>query len=62
MLKMIEMIGCSPDGYSKAAQSAVEDCIKTGHIVHFFEVIEHRGSVREGKIKEFQVKIKIAVE
>ena len=29
---------------------------------HFLQVVEQRGAVREGKIKEYQVVLKIAVE
>ena len=36
--------------------------LRRGEKVHFFEVIEQRGAVREGKFKEFQVKLKVAVE
>ena len=62
MLKMFEFIGSSPDGYTEAVKNAVEECIRSGNVVHFFEVIEQRGAVRQGKIKEYQVKVKIAVE
>ena len=62
MLKMIEVIGTSPEGYSEAVKNAVEEISRVGDKVHFFEVIEQRGAVREGKIKEYQVKLKIAVE
>ena len=62
MLKMLEVIGSSPDGYTEAVKNAVEECIRSGNVIHFFEVIEQRGAVRQGKIKEYQAKVKIAVE
>lgn len=62
MLKMIEVIGCSTEGYTEAVKNAVEESIRSGNVVHFFEVIEQRGAVRQGKIKEYQAKVKIAVE
>jgi dodecin len=62
MLKMIEVIGVSPDGYSNAVRRAVESIIATGQKVHFFEVVEQRGAVRDGQISEFQAKVKIAVD
>ena len=62
MLKMMEVIGVSNAGYSEAVKTAVEEIIRAGHSVHFFEVIEQRGAVRGGKITEYQVKVKIAVE
>jgi len=61
LLRFIEVIGSSPSGYSEAVRTAVEDLIAKGEEVHFFQVVEERGSVREGKIKEFQVVLKVAV-
>jgi dodecin len=62
MLRMIEVIGSSEVGYSEAVRAAVQQLIDSGEKVHFFEVIEHRGAVRDGKFKEFQAKVKVAVE
>jgi hypothetical protein len=62
MLKMIEVIGISEKGYSEAVRAAVEQLLSAGEKIHFFEVIEQRGAVREGKLKEFQVKLKVAIE
>ena len=62
MLRMIEVIGSSEVSYSEAVKSAVQQLIDAGEKVHFFEVIEQRGAVREGRFKEFQAKIKVAVE
>ena len=61
MLKFIEVIGTSPLGYSEAVRAAVEDLIAKGEEVHFFQVVEERGSVREGAIKDFQVVLRVAV-
>lgn len=62
MLKMIEIIESSSEGFSEAVKNAVQKLIESGEKVHFFEVIEQRGAVRESKFKEYQVKIKVAVE
>lgn len=62
MFRMLEVVGRSEKSFSEAVKSAVEEMISSGEKVHFFEVIEQRGAVREGKFKEFQVKVKIAVE
>jgi len=62
MLRMIEVIGSSEVGYSEAVRNAVQQLIDAGEKVHFFEVIEQRGAVREGRFREFQAKIKVAVE
>jgi flavin-binding protein dodecin len=57
---MIEVIGISPNSFSEAVKNAVNDVAKTKNNIHFFEVTEQRGCVHEGKIKEFQVKVKVA--
>jgi hypothetical protein len=62
MFKMIEVVGTSDDGFSEAAKDAVNQIIESGEAVHFFEVVEQRGSVRKGKFKEYQVKLKVALE
>ena len=62
MLEMMEVIGISKDGFSEAVKDSVDKIINSGRKVHFFEVIEQRGAVRSGELKEYQVKLKIAVE
>ena len=62
MLRMLEVIGTSSEGFSEAVNNAVGELSKKGEKMHFFEVVEQRGAVRDGKIKEYQVKVKIAVE
>jgi flavin-binding protein dodecin len=62
MLRMVEIVGTSAEGYSEAVRSAVEKMIQKGEKVHFFQIMEQRGAVREGQLKEFQVVLKVAVE
>jgi flavin-binding protein dodecin len=62
MLKMIEVVGTSEISYSEAVKSAVNVLLGSGEKVHFFQVIEQRGAVRDGKLKEFQVVLKVAIE
>ena len=61
MLKMIEMIGCSSQGYSEAVKQTVDHVTGLGEKVHFFEIIEQRGALRAGGL-EYQVKVKLAVD
>jgi flavin-binding protein dodecin len=61
MFQMIEVVGASDRSYSEAARSALEKLAAEGEEVHFFEITEQRGSVRNGII-EFQVKLKAAVD
>jgi dodecin len=62
MLQMFEFVGASPLGFTEAVQAALAEAEARGLKAHFFQVVEQRGAVREGKIKEFQVVLKIAVE
>ena len=62
MLRMLEVVGTSTEGFSAGVRSAVEAVVRAGQKPHFFQVVEQRGSVRDGAIGEFQVVLKIAVE
>ncbi len=62
MFKMVEIIGISEVGFSEAVKDAVNRILDSGEKAHFFEIVEQRGAVRGGKFKEFQVKMKVAVE
>jgi flavin-binding protein dodecin len=60
MYNMIEIVGVSSESFAKATESAVLSVAKHKEAC-WFEVVELRGGVRDGKI-EFQVKVKIAVK
>jgi flavin-binding protein dodecin len=62
MFRMIDIVGTSPLGFSEAVKDAVERVLKSGEKIHFFQVIEQRGAVRDGQLKEFQVIMRVAVE
>lgn len=62
MLKMLDIVGTSPLGFSEAVKQGVEQVLESGEKIHFFQVLEQRGSVRNGKLKEFQVIMRVAVE
>ena len=62
MLKMLEIVGISPVGFSEAVKEGVEQVLQSGERVHFFQVMEQRGAVREGKLKEFQVVLRVAID
>ena len=62
MFRMLEVVGSSKSGYSEAIKTTVERLIAAGEKVHFFQVVEQRGAVRNGEFSEFQVVLKIAVE
>jgi len=62
MFKIKEVVGSSPLGYSEAVKETIEKVLKAGQIVHFFQVLEQRGLIQEGKLKEFQVSLRVAIE
>jgi flavin-binding protein dodecin len=57
--RLVEVVGSSPDGVDQAIRNAVEDAAKTLRNIHWFEVVETRGHVENGKVKHFQVTVKV---
>jgi flavin-binding protein dodecin len=57
--KILEIIGTSSKGTDDAIQNAVGRASKTIKNLDWFEVIETRGHLVNGKIGHFQVTLKI---
>ncbi|MCW6508039.1 dodecin [Lichenifustis flavocetrariae] len=57
--RLVEVVGSSPDGIDQAIKNAIEDAAKTLRNIHWFQVVETRGHVENGKIQHFQVTVKI---
>lgn len=57
--KIIELVGVSPIGFGEATRAAVEEAAKTVRNMSWFEVVQQRGRIAEGKVAEFQVTIKV---
>ncbi|MEK7261610.1 MAG: dodecin [Pseudomonadota bacterium] len=57
--KMIEVVGSSPKGTDEAVRNAIARAGKNLHNLDWFEVVETRGHLKDGKIAHWQVKIKI---
>ena len=57
--KKIEVVGTSSKSFSDAVVNAVERASSTVRNTAWFEVIEQRGRINEGKIDQFQVTVKI---
>ncbi|UCC39711.1 MAG: dodecin domain-containing protein [Candidatus Aminicenantes bacterium] len=62
MFKMIDVVGVSPQGFSEAVKDGIDKVLASGEKVHFFQVLEQRGAVRNGELREFQVLIRVATE
>jgi flavin-binding protein dodecin len=57
--KMTEIVGTSTKSFAEAASGAVERACETLRNVDWFEVTELRGAVRNGRVSQYQVKLKI---
>ncbi|MGZ8213122.1 MAG: dodecin [Methylosarcina sp.] len=57
--KIIELTGSSSAGLQQAIENAVERAAQTIQNMRWFEVIETRGHIENGKVNHWQVTIKI---
>jgi flavin-binding protein dodecin len=57
--KVVELVGSSTQGTDQAVQSAVTRAAKTLRNLDWFEVVETRGHLVNGKVAHWQVKIKV---
>ncbi|WP_294121032.1 dodecin [Sphingomonas sp.] len=56
--KILELVGSSPDSIEDAIQDAISRASSTLENVRWFEVLETRGHVEDGKVSHYQVTIK----
>lgn len=57
--KKIEVVGTSPKSVSEAIEVALKEAGKTVRNMAWFEVAEIRGAIRNAKVSEFQVTVRI---
>jgi flavin-binding protein dodecin len=57
--KILEVVGTSPVSFAEAVKSGVVEASKTVRHMDWFEVVEERGRIADGEVKEFQVTMKI---
>ncbi|BAZ93130.1 hypothetical protein TspCOW1_19610 [Thiohalobacter sp. COW1] len=57
--KVIEIVGSSSAGTDAAIQRAISKASETLHNLDWFEVVETRGHIVDGKVGHYQVKLKI---
>ncbi len=57
--KKIELVGTSPVSFAEAVKNAVGEAAKTLHHLNWFEVVEQRGFIKDGKVAEFQVTVSL---
>lgn len=57
--KKIELTGSSAVGIQEAIENAIAKASQTIHDMRWFEVVETRGHIDEGKVAHWQVTIKV---
>lgn len=59
--KMIELVGSSKTGTDDAIKNAIERASKTLRHLDWFEVVETRGHLENGRVAHYQVKLKVGI-
>ena len=57
--RVIEVVGTSPKSIDDAVKTAVGRASKTIRNLRWFEVLQTRGHLEEGKVHHFQVTLRI---
>jgi flavin-binding protein dodecin len=57
--KLIEIVGSSSKSLEHAVENAVDKASKSVHNMRWFQVTETRGQIDDGKVKQWQVTVKI---
>ncbi len=57
--KVVELTGSSADSIEDAVEKAVARASKTLHHLRWFEVVETRGHIENGRIGHWQVTLKV---
>lgn len=57
--KKIEIVGSSKTSIEDAIQNALAECAKSVRNMDWFEVVETRGHIQDGKVGHYQVTLKV---
>ena len=57
--KLLELTGSSTTSIEDAVKNAIAKASKTMRNMHWFQVIETRGHIAEGKVAHWQVTLKV---
>ncbi len=57
--KILEIVGSSATSSDEAIRNAIAEAAKTLRHLDWFEVVETRGHIQDGKVGHFQVRVKI---
>jgi flavin-binding protein dodecin len=59
VFKKIELVGTSQVSYEAAVENALAKAAESLRNLRWFEVVETRGSIEDGKVGQWQVTVKI---
>ena len=57
--KLIELVGSSSNSTDEAIRNAIQKAAATVKHIDWFQVIETRGHVHDGRVAHFQVTLKV---
>jgi flavin-binding protein dodecin len=57
--KTIELVGSSPNGTDDAVRNAISRASETVRNLRWFQVVETRGQIEDGKVGHWQVTVKL---
>ena len=57
--KLVQIVGTSKESFAKAAANGVARASKSLRNLDWFEVVEMRGRIADGKIAQYQVKMNV---
>jgi dodecin len=57
--KIIELTGSSADSIEAAIQNAIAKASKSLHNLRWFQVMETRGDIENGRVAHYQVTLKV---
>jgi dodecin len=57
--KVVELVGSSPTSVEDAVNSAVARASQTLRNLRWFEVLQTRGQIEDGKVQHFQVTLRV---
>jgi flavin-binding protein dodecin len=53
--KMVELVGSSETSIEDAIQTAIKRASQTLRHLHWFEVVQTRGHIKDGEVRHYQV-------
>ena len=57
--KVIELVGSSPESIEGAVENAISRAGKTLENLRWFQIVDTRGHIEDGKVGHYQVTLKV---